>query len=245
MSTTLWNGSQQIMSEVSEDISTLREIVHPVTQLNVGQYSLTNLLSVNLNDPLDQRHEAIYFGTDDASTLVNSPVTTGQFYGYRTVAFMKRADDSLWLLKVTIHEILPNYGRCWTNVYSTGKSDWLGWKASGADSGVPFSGYFKKDTDAYSGVSIDVRTYSNLQINVINWSNSDRVEIYSLSSITEDAEYSNSPKGTKIYTVTSNNNNQIIDISSYNYVSIRVHSSSVASYNAYYGANIYLLFNLS
>lgn len=139
MSTTLWNGSQQIMSEVSDDVKTLNKVVHPIRQLNVGEYSLTNFLDVNLTDSLDQKHEAIYFGTDDASTLTNSPVTTGQFYGYRTVAFMKREDDTLWLLKVTIHEILPNYGRCWTNVYSAGKSDWLGWKESGADSGFPFS----------------------------------------------------------------------------------------------------------
>lgn len=110
----------------------------PIQELQISDYTLNDLLSVDITNRNDVLHETVYFGTDDASTLVNSPVTTGQFYGYRTVAFMKRADDSLWLLKVTIHELIPNWGRCWANVYSTGNNTWYGWKEAGADAGVPF-----------------------------------------------------------------------------------------------------------
>lgn len=105
---------------------------------------------------------------------------------------MERSDGSLWLLKVTIHEILPNYGRCWTNVYSTGKSDWMGWKESGADSGSPFKNVHHQTLNGLTGHSnYENKGHISLLLKTMPYSGTFSVGVYGSNNPDELSHGSN------------------------------------------------------
>ena len=96
--TTLWYASQ-----------------HPAPNdlLNVmlnGDYSADNMLPG-------------YIATEDASTLVNSPITSGAFYAYREVEIY-----SVGHMCVRLKEMYPFNGRVWSNMYDKNVQGWYGWK---------------------------------------------------------------------------------------------------------------------
>lgn len=70
----------------------------------------------------------IYFGTEDASKLTNSPVNSGSFYGYRVVRYNSTDSTTTHLVTVEIHEQFPKSGRVWVNTYDIYQSQkWCGW----------------------------------------------------------------------------------------------------------------------
>lgn len=66
-----------------------------------------------------------FVGTEDASTLTNSPVTSGAFYAYRTVYPLKT--DVGTKICVELRELYPSLGRVWTNLYQSNTEAWSGW----------------------------------------------------------------------------------------------------------------------
>jgi hypothetical protein len=74
-------------------------------------------------------HKLIYFGTEDASTLTNSPIKSGAFYGYRVVRWNGTSATEQHMITVEVHEQYPNAGRIWVNTHNKNYSaGWYGWK---------------------------------------------------------------------------------------------------------------------
>ena len=82
-----------------------------------------------LNVQLDGNREADnmqpgYIATEDASTLYQSPVSSGAFYAIRTVEYFPNPGHVI----VRLHESYPNNGRVWSNMYDNNFKNWYGWK---------------------------------------------------------------------------------------------------------------------
>lgn len=77
----------------------------------------TNVLLINLNDTTSK---AIF--TDDASKLVDSPVSTGQFIAAKEVFILS---EKHYIVRLT--ELYPVSGRIWINTYNL--QVWQGWKS--------------------------------------------------------------------------------------------------------------------
>lgn len=89
--------------------------------------SLTDLLTVRLDgnfDDLCMSHTHI--STEDATTLHNSPITSGPFYAIRKVNA-----SPVGHVFVTLEEFYPVCGRVWTNMYDKNFQYWLGWQVNG------------------------------------------------------------------------------------------------------------------
>lgn len=89
-----------------------------------------NLLSINTSNPYADNMKPTSFGTENASTLVNSPVTSGAFYGVREVFCITRNSPTGDFIRVLVRltEAYPVTGRIWINVYEKNTSQWTGWK---------------------------------------------------------------------------------------------------------------------
>ena len=92
------------------------EVENSLITYNTCKATSTNLLNVSNTMPLT-------IATNDASTLVNSPVTSGAFIGVRE-AFVVTA--SYYIVRIT--EIYPTPSRVWINVYNS-NIEWQGWKS--------------------------------------------------------------------------------------------------------------------
>jgi hypothetical protein len=85
----------------------------------------TNLLDVDLKNPLSSKNKAHKIGVNDASTLSNSPITTGAFFGEWEYTFHTiSGDKSRAFVKIT--EYYPINGRIWFNHYNW--TAWTGWR---------------------------------------------------------------------------------------------------------------------
>lgn len=86
----------------------------------------TDLWMSDINSPFGAANSDWSFGTEDASTLINSPVTSGPFYGYRKVYQVHSSAANHYKTIVEIHEAYPMRGRIWTSEYSP-DIGWAGW----------------------------------------------------------------------------------------------------------------------
>ena len=83
-------------------------------------YGATNqptndLLLIDINDNFGSSNYDMSFGTEDASTLKNSPVTSGAFYGYRKVYQIHTTNKYKTIIE--LHEAWPRRGRVWKREY--------------------------------------------------------------------------------------------------------------------------------
>ena len=86
----------------------------------------TDLWMIDINNPFGAANSDWSFGTEDASTLINSPVTSGAFYGYRKVYQVHSSSANHYKTIVEIHEAYPMRGRIWTSE-SDPDNGWRGW----------------------------------------------------------------------------------------------------------------------
>lgn len=86
----------------------------------------TDLRMIDSNSPFGDANSDWSFGTEDASTLINSPVTSGPFYGYRKVYQVHSSAANHYKTIVEIHEAYPMRGRIWTSEYNPDVG-WDGW----------------------------------------------------------------------------------------------------------------------
>ena len=71
-----------------------------------------------------------YVGTEDASTLINSPISSGPFYAYREILVVPNVYDDKNKIIVRLTEAYPKHGRIWINLYNNG---WGNWEETGKD----------------------------------------------------------------------------------------------------------------
>lgn len=88
-----------------------------------------DLMQINTQDYNGPENLPFFFGSNDPSAdLINSPYSTGPFYGYRQTFFSRfPSSNSPHLITVVIFETYPMAGRIWGNTYDTTQSKWIGW----------------------------------------------------------------------------------------------------------------------
>lgn len=85
-------------------------------------YGATNqptndLLLIDINNNFGSSNYDMSFGTEDASTLKNSPVISGAFYGYRKVYQIHSSIQNNCKTIAELHEAYPQRGRIWKREY--------------------------------------------------------------------------------------------------------------------------------
>lgn len=85
--------------------------------------STNDLLLIDTGDPYGEWNYDCSFGTDDASTLKNSPVTSGSFYAYRRTYQVYNTVNNFYNTVVELHESYPQRGRIWKREYAPN----IGW----------------------------------------------------------------------------------------------------------------------
>lgn len=85
--------------------------------------STNDLLLIDTGDPYGEWNYDCSFGTDDASTLKNSPVTSGPFYAYRRTYQVYNTVNNFYNTVVELHESYPQRGRIWKREYAPN----IGW----------------------------------------------------------------------------------------------------------------------
>lgn len=87
----------------------------------------TDLMYIGIGEQLSSEwNRDSYIGTEDASTLTNSPVKSGAFYGYRKVYKVYSPVAKHYKTIAEIHEAYPMRGRIWTAEYDP-NTGWKGW----------------------------------------------------------------------------------------------------------------------
>lgn len=96
--------------------------------------TLTDLLMIDTGQSPGSNFDCS-FGTDDASTLVNSPVIEGPFYAYRKVYQVYNKVNNFYNTVVELHEVYPQRGRTWKREYApnTGWSDYWSYSFTNND----------------------------------------------------------------------------------------------------------------
>ena len=89
-----------------------------------SQHAAPNdLLNVMLNgDYSADNMQFGYIATENASSLVNSPITSGAFYATRSVEYYPVGH-----VCVRLYETYPSNGRIWSNMYNISYARWMGW----------------------------------------------------------------------------------------------------------------------
>ena len=100
-------------------------VAEKTTLWYAAQHAAPNdLLNIMLNgDYTADNMQAGYIATEDASTLVNSPVKSGAFYAFRTVEAYQVGH-----VLVQLKEMYPCSGRVWSNMYDKNYQKWMGWR---------------------------------------------------------------------------------------------------------------------
>ena len=101
-------------------------VEHYAPYYGANNQPYTDLWLIDINNSLGDANADWSFGTEDASTLVNSPVTSGPFYGYRKVYQVHSSVANHYKTIVEIHEAYPMRGRIWTAEYDP-NTGWKGW----------------------------------------------------------------------------------------------------------------------
>jgi hypothetical protein len=89
---------------------------------------VTDLLLINLNDKYGIVNRASVVATEDASTLVNSPIKSGAFYAYREVLFIDSPTGGISKCIVRLTLAYPHHGTIITNIYDANYGYWMGWE---------------------------------------------------------------------------------------------------------------------
>lgn len=87
--------------------------------------SKNDLLMIDVGNPYGSSNYDCSFGTDDASTLINSPVNSGPFYAYRRTYQVYNTVNNFYNTTVELHESYPQRGRIWKREYAPN----VGWSS--------------------------------------------------------------------------------------------------------------------
>lgn len=146
--------------------------------------SNTDLLMIDVGNPYSSWNYDCSVGVEDASTLKNSPVTSGAFYAYRKVYQVYSALFNHYKTIVELHEAYPKRGRVWKREYdpNNGWADRWSYSFTNNDT-VPISNGGTGATsrgsalnnlvigDVYSGDLNDLKTAGTYWVNLANCPN--------------------------------------------------------------------------
>ena len=93
---------------------------------------MTQILEVDPEDPFNIKNSLGVIGTEDASLLSSSPVSSGAFYAYRVVMPIKSASGN-YKVVVTLFEAYPQGGRIWKAAYNPDGQGWSSWESVGGN----------------------------------------------------------------------------------------------------------------
>ena len=102
-------------------------------KFHVGEDMYTDLMNIDFTNPYSEVNRETYVGTEDASTLINSPILAGSFYAYRQVfcvPLKAGGFEDKYIVTVKLTEHYPVPGRVWTNMFNPVEYRWSGWKSS-------------------------------------------------------------------------------------------------------------------
>lgn len=117
--------------EVNQSLGLLSEGIQAVSKkqnfCKGSDRLLTDVLIIDFTNPTGESNSYGVIATEDASKLLNSPVTDGAFYAYREVLTIKSA-SKYYKVIVRLTEAYPSPGRTWIKAYNPDISDWSDWK---------------------------------------------------------------------------------------------------------------------
>lgn len=95
-------------------------INQPHMDINATNNIITDCMAINTNGDIsgDYMKPGI-IATEDASSLINSPIRSGPFYAFRKVYVVNTK------IMVELHECYPRYGRIWSNCYDMNPQAWM------------------------------------------------------------------------------------------------------------------------
>lgn len=118
-------------AEINQSLGLLSEGIQAVSKkqnfCKGSDRLLTDVLIIDFKDPTGESNSYGVIATEDASKLLNSPVTDGAFYAYREVLTIKSASKDYKVI-VRLTEAYPSPGRIWIKMYNPDTSNWSGWK---------------------------------------------------------------------------------------------------------------------
>ena len=118
-------------AEINQSLGLLNEGIQAVSKkqnfCKGSDRLLTDVLIIDFTNPTGESNSYGVIATEDASKLLNSPVTDGAFYAYREVLTIKSAPKDYKVI-VRLTEAYPSPGRTWIKAYNPNISDWSDWK---------------------------------------------------------------------------------------------------------------------
>ena len=118
-------------AEINQSLGLLSEGIQAVSKkqnfCKGSDRLLTDVLIIDFKNPTGESNSYGVISTEDASKLLNSPVTDGAFYAYREVLTIKSASKDYKVI-VRLTEAYPSPGRIWIKMYNPDTSNWSGWK---------------------------------------------------------------------------------------------------------------------
>lgn len=118
-------------AEINQSLTLLNEGIQAVSKkqnfCKGSDRLLTDVLIIDFTNPTGESNSYGVIATEDASKLLNSPVTDGAFYAYREVLTIKSAPKDYKVI-VRLTEAYPSPGRTWIKAYNPNISDWSDWK---------------------------------------------------------------------------------------------------------------------
>ena len=119
------------VKELNQSLTLLNEGIQAVSKkqnfCKGSDRLLTDVLQIDFTNPTGESNSYGVIATEDASKLLNSPVTDGAFYAYREVLTIKSASKDYKVI-VRLTEAYPSPGRIWIRMYNPDTSNWSGWK---------------------------------------------------------------------------------------------------------------------
>ena len=118
-------------NDVNQSLTLLNEGIQAVSKkqnfCKGSDRLLTDVLQIDFTNPTGESNSYGVIATEDASKLLNSPVTDGAFYAYREVLTIKSVPKDYKVI-VRLTEAYPSPGRTWIKAYNPNISDWSDWK---------------------------------------------------------------------------------------------------------------------
>ena len=157
------NGNIDISGEINSP--TLKKMAEQMNFCKGSDRLLTDILNINFKDSNNESNYYGVVGTEDASTLINSPVTSGAFYAYREVLTIKSPRQNYKTI-IRLTEAYPAPGRIWINAYNPDSSSWSGWKCNQGNTFIDVSTILKSSTTIAAGATATYTATRDCFVNV-------------------------------------------------------------------------------
>lgn len=187
------NGSGEPSWEMldHEDVGAAPAALMEYTPLGGRDNFINNLLLIDLNNPDAPCNQSSVIATEDASTLINSPITTGAFYAYREVMFIDNPTGGQPKCTVRLTQAYPHGGDIWVNVYDPNFGYWIGWENFKSSDNFAPAGYGLGQTIPRRVGSLDEITAAGYYAVWLDTANGDPMTGNAVFTAITDERYNN------------------------------------------------------